>query len=548
MRTGTPTLQPICLLVEAGQRACLRNQSNVVKLGQQAGGEPNATEAIESGTSLDVAPKPWRINSQRPSCSVCSGICGCIDRTAWLELEIEIDGEPLGAPAYHPRALLCVWLYGFMTGIRSSRKLEAACRDQIPFLWLTGWQHPDHNTLWRFYQAYRQPMRRLLKYTVATAVKLGLVDLAVQAVDGTRIAANAARDRIFDAAGLKRLLERTEAAIAEMEAQNEAGEATPSPRLPKELQQAKFLRQKISEAMGQLAQDDRLTRVNLTDEDSQLMKGRDGIINGYNAQSMVSPLVVETAKGNGMLITAANVVNAAADSGQLVPMLEQAEELTGERIPTTLADGGYHTAANLEAGKKRGQTLVMAERYQAKVQTPYFKDHFAYDSTTDSYICPQGQRLPFRGLRKSQLTGSRSIRVYRASRTACRTCPAFGVCTKDKHAGRALWISSSDMLLRKHRKWMQTDEARSLYSRRKELIESVFGVIKEQLGARRFLLRGLANVRAEFSLLAAAFNLRTLYRVWNRSQVGQEWQFRPSTPRAFEKAPKFGCIPTMPAG
>ena len=471
-----------------------------------------------------------------------------LDRTAWLELEIEIDGEPLGAPAYHPRALLCVWLYGFMTGIRSSRKLEAACRDQIPFLWLTGWQHPDHNTLWRFYQAYRQPMRRLLKYTVATAVKLGLVDLAVQAVDGTRIAANAARDRIFDAAGLKRLLERTEAAIAEMEAQNEAGEATPSPRLPKELQQAKFLRQKISEAMGQLAQDDRLTRVNLTDEDSQLMKGRDGIINGYNAQSMVSPLVVETAKGNGMLITAANVVNAAADSGQLVPMLEQAEELTGERIPTTLADGGYHTAANLEAGKKRGQTLVMAERYQAKVQTPYFKDHFAYDSTTDSYICPQGQRLPFRGLRKSQLTGSRSIRVYRASRTACRTCPAFGVCTKDKHAGRALWISSSDMLLRKHRKWMQTDEARSLYSRRKELIESVFGVIKEQLGARRFLLRGLANVRAEFSLLAAAFNLRTLYRVWNRSQVGQEWQFRPSTPRAFEKAPKFGCIPTMPAG
>ena len=73
-----------------------------------------------------------------------------LDRDDWAELEVEIDGEVLGAPAYHPRALLSVWLYGFMTGVRSCRKLEAACGDQIPYVWLTGWQHPDHNTLWRF--------------------------------------------------------------------------------------------------------------------------------------------------------------------------------------------------------------------------------------------------------------------------------------------------------------------------------------------------------------------------------------------------------------
>ena len=65
-----------------------------------------------------------------------------LDREAWIELEVSPDGEPSGAPAYHPRALLSVWLYGFVTGIHSSRKLEAACRDQVPFLWLTGWQHP----------------------------------------------------------------------------------------------------------------------------------------------------------------------------------------------------------------------------------------------------------------------------------------------------------------------------------------------------------------------------------------------------------------------
>jgi len=378
---------------------------------------------------------------------------------------------------------------------------------------------------------HRQAMRKLLKYTVATAVKLNLIDLAVQAIDGTKIAANAAGDRTYDTAGLHRLLERAEVAIAELEAQNERGDDSPPPRLPEELHRAQALRHQVRDAMLHLVQHEGLSRVNLTDGDAQLMKGRSGIVIGYNAQAMVSPLAPGTAKGNGMLITAAEVVNSAADSGQLVPMLERAEEVTGQRVPVTLADGGYHTAASLEAGERRGQLLVMGERYQGKVKSPYFKDQFAYDATTDSYICPHGQRLPFRGLRKPKLISSRSIR---------------------KHAGRALWISSSDMLLRKHRKWMQTDEARSLYSRRKELIEAVFGILKDQLGARRFLLRGLANVQAEFTLLATAFNLRTLWRVWNRvrktTQKGQEWRFQTLTSNVFEKSPTFGCIPVMQPG
>ena len=103
-----------------------------------------------------------------------------LDREGWAELGVEIDGDPMGAPAYHPRALLSVWLYGFMTGVRSCRKLEAACRDQIPYLWLTGWQHPDHNTLWRFYKEHRQSMRKLFERTVRTAVTMKLVDLAVR--------------------------------------------------------------------------------------------------------------------------------------------------------------------------------------------------------------------------------------------------------------------------------------------------------------------------------------------------------------------------------
>jgi transposase len=73
-----------------------------------------------------------------------------LGRREWGELGVAAEGSALGAPSYAPRVLLGVWLYGFMTGVRSSRKLEAACRDQLPYLWLTGWQRPDHTTLWRF--------------------------------------------------------------------------------------------------------------------------------------------------------------------------------------------------------------------------------------------------------------------------------------------------------------------------------------------------------------------------------------------------------------
>ena len=65
-----------------------------------------------------------------------------LDRDAWAELGVDIEGDSMGAPAYHPRALLSVWLYGFMTGVRSCRKLEAACRDQIPYLWRPGGSIP----------------------------------------------------------------------------------------------------------------------------------------------------------------------------------------------------------------------------------------------------------------------------------------------------------------------------------------------------------------------------------------------------------------------
>ena len=108
--------------------------------------------------------------------------------------------------------------------------------------------------------------------------------------------------------------------------------------------------------------------------------------------------------------------------------------------------------------------------------------------------------------------------MYQAPKETCQACPVAGACLTRGSPRRSLTISPYDAALRRHRVWMATEEARSAVKRRKQLVEPVFGIIKEQQGVRRFLLRGLGNVTAEWTLLATAFNLRTLWRIWRTRQ------------------------------
>ena len=314
-----------------------------------------------------------------------------LDREDWKELGVEIEGDPLGASAYHPRALLSVWLFGFVTGIRSSRKLEAACRDQIPYLWLTGWQHPDHNTLWRFYKDHRQAMRSLFKRTVRTAVAMELVDLAVQPVDGTKVVATASSCRSYDAEALSKMLERLDRAIAELEDQNE-GETDGAPvHLPEKLADKRTLRDQVRRAMDELEDLKGRKSINLTDRDARFMKMRQGFLPAYNAQAMVSP-VKTGQETSGMLVTAVELVDEPADYARLIPMLQRAEETTGVKTPLTLADAGYHSAAALQGCADRVQQVAMPESPRGMaLDHPYHKDRFTYDADSAHTDAPKAR-------------------------------------------------------------------------------------------------------------------------------------------------------------
>ena len=173
-----------------------------------------------------------------------------------LELaQVGIVAEPAveGAASYHPRVLLGAWLYGFMVRIRTSRKLEAACTENVAFMWLTGLQRPDHVTLWRFYKANRQAVRNLLKQTVRLASEVGLVEFALLAVDGSRVAV-ASRDSLKGQAAVVKLLAQVEAEITAMEQANQ-GEDGPdgyTPPGPHALLGKREMRARLQRALAEL--------------------------------------------------------------------------------------------------------------------------------------------------------------------------------------------------------------------------------------------------------------------------------------------------------
>jgi transposase len=439
-----------------------------------------------------------------------------VDNLDWFAVGIKTQPEATGAPAYAPQMLLAAWLYGFMTRVRSSRKLERACGESIPLLWLTGLQRPDHTTLARFYQQNRQALRPLFKATVRLAIEVGLVDFALQAVDGTRLGA-AAKGSLHSKAEIARLLAAVEAELAAMDAaqaveppDDSTPPGGPRARLGQEQVKAQLLAAQAEFERRAALPGGRndVDAVSASDPDAALIKAHGGFVVGYNAQAVVD--------GKTQIVVAADVVNCSSDGEQLLPMLAEIQAMTG-RLPDAIAgDCGYFDIGAIVEARGLGTEVYVPQprRKEKSADDPaarYQKSHFVYAAETDTFICPEGKTLAFQHREPTHHGKPNATRTYQGH--ACAGCPAAvsGACTTNVK-GRTVKRYEHDDDLPPYLDKMRSAAGKAVTRQRSGIVEPLFASTKEHLSMLRFLLSGLLNAKAEWYLTCAAHNLLKIWR------------------------------------
>jgi transposase len=410
-----------------------------------------------------------------------------------------------GRPPYAPSLLLKIWLYGYFHRIRSTRKLEVACREHLALLWLSGLIQPDHNSLWRFWRDNQKALGRLFKKSVELAVRAGAVGLALQALDGTKVEAAASGYSGWSKEYMQKLLAQLDSALEEVELQvveaNATGEQAAGYRLPAGLAQRQALREQIKKGLAQLEADKR-EHYHPVEPEARRMKVGSSTRYAYNAQA-----IADAQEG---VVVACEVSRQETDGGQLVPMIEAARQNLGvaAHSTTTLADAGYGAGADLQAAIAKGHSVLAppAEGSPAK-DNPYAARYFHYDPIKQSVTCPQGQSLAREGY-----TFKHGVRVQRY-RCHCRDCLVRGQCTRDPK-GRQIEVRPHTAVAQAMRQRLAQPVQAAQYAQRGQIIERLFGQIKAHDGFRRWTVWGLEKARTQWTLLCTTINLRVLFKRW----------------------------------
>ena len=409
-----------------------------------------------------------------------------------------------GRPPYHPSLLLKIWLYGYYHRIRSTRKLEVACREALSLLWLTGLIQPDHNSLWRFWRDNKKALRAIFKQSVQVAARTGAVGLALQALDGTKIQATASTPQGWSQEYMEKMLAQLDTALDDLELKVVADNAdveAPGYRLPAGLAERQALREEIQTGLAQLAADGRKS-YHPVEPEARRMKIGDTNRYAYNVQAV--------ADEKAGVIVACDATQQENDKGQLVPLIQQVRENLGvaAHATVTLADAGYGAGADLAAAAQHGMAVLVppAEGTPAK-DNPYATQHFHYDPTRQSVTCPQHRTLDHEGH-----TTKDGVRIERY-RCHHGDCPVRAQCTRDPK-GRQLEVRPHTAVVQAMRQALAEPLTRAQWRERSRIIEPRFGQIKQHEGFRRWTVWGLEGVKTQWSLLCTTLNLRVLYSRW----------------------------------
>ena len=430
-----------------------------------------------------------------------------IDSQDLRGLGFKASETEVGRPLYSSDMLAKMWIYGFYTGIKTSRKLEKACLENIALIWLTGMNYPDHNTLWRFFRDNKDVLEKLTHGSVRVAIHVGLIGLVLHAIDGTKIPARSSKDKALHRKALEKLLKEVDAKIGDLFENVERAEAEGGQefRMPPELEDVQKRREKIQEGLKELDEANKNHLHPSEPEVNMVKTRREGITLGYNAQAV--------ADAKSGLIVAHDVVTDENDAKQLVPMLDKVKETLGAVAEENVADSGYNSLKEISKAEEQGYEILtpVGNKEDTSGDKGEFDfSKFRYEKEKDLYICPLGKELIFE--REEKRTDSEySRRIYRCK--SYKECPYRNECSKDKK-GRTIKVSEYHNVVEKQREKQKDPEKKKLMGMRKQIIEPVFARIKEGFGFRRFTVAGLRNAKAQWAFACLIYNLSILYKHW----------------------------------
>jgi transposase len=410
-----------------------------------------------------------------------------------------VDANVMGRPSYDPGDLLKLYIYGYLNRVRSSRRLEAECHRNVEVIWLLRTLRPDFKTIADFRSNNRNAFKSVFREFTVLCRRLDLFGRELLAVDGTRIKAVNNKDKNFTKASLKAFIaaadKKLDDYLGRLDACDDAEHPSVGSRTKNLAEKIENLKRKRGEYAAHLKLLERSgdDQVSMTDPDSRAMAAHTKVGVGYNVQIAVdakNKMIVEQAVSNDVL-----------DIGLLQRTAEPARAILDVEKINIVADKGYYKTEDIEACE-RAALIPYVPRPQrgAAVKNGFFrKDEFRYDFLSDAYTCPAGQTL--KRVRESRLRELKKIEY--GNPRACRACSLRSRCTKNiRHISR---LDNEDVLDRMAERVLAKPE---ILSQRREIVEHPFGTIKQWMNQGAFLMRGLENVRAEFSLTALVYNLR----------------------------------------
>jgi len=417
-------------------------------------------------------------------------------------LEQSYHNQYGGRSAYHPEMLLTVLIYAYMNGTFSSRKIAQRLRQDLAFMYLAGNTTPDFRTLSRFRKEKGMYLEDIFTEIVRKAHYLGLVSFGVCSLDGTKIYANASKEKNVDRDTLQKkirgFMAEAEAIDAEEDALYGDDEDDGDPELKTKAGREKRkqeLKEKQAKEEAKLLKIEHTsnTRVNTTDPDSRLMRmKRKDYANGYNVQNIVE---------NGIILST-SVFNTPADQGTLVPSVQKLQE-THTAPEILLADKGYSSEDNYTFCERQGIDAYIPIHTEGVDLSRYM-----YDKDSDTYTDEATHVYHFKQHAQKRPDAGPRTKARDHSRYRTTLYEHLDILT-----GKRKYLSVSSMWqehMQKQKEKLGTPHGKLIYKKRMHDVEGVFANIKRNLGFTTFLLRGLSGVSTEWTLISLAHNMKKM--------------------------------------